>query len=636
MQELFRGLGLSPLRPSLDRARSFPHASYSAATRVLLEATGFGEGFIVLTGAAGTGKTTLVSDLAGRLERDGYCVGMVANSRVDADNLLQLVGFAFGLQADHYSKAGLLATLADRLSAKGPGGRPAILMIDEAQDLAPEALEDLCLLSSLTQGSGPLIQILLSGRDAIWDALDRPDHARIRQRILASCRLNPLSPDETRAYIRHAMELAGWTGDPEIGADALRLIHARTGGVPRLLSLTLGHLLLHGTLVETRALDEQDVESVLAHLGKDHPELLVDPSAQAPLSQRTVAQPLPRPKVPAMPAPAGQGTGLLPHFPAAPPAPKGGAGMRAPRQGFGRPVGSRWKWVLPGASAAAIAWVLLVVDFDLPSMEGDRPEPPSDVEPHRGLESAIAANDWMKPLAAERGEEPSGQGLAPIPMAADSQQPAPSSDGGGAPQIGHDPVEHGVEHETAIPGSETTRETSKGSEAEVIAASPAESPAENERLDAGIAQSVPADRLKPGGQNRPTSPEVTALLAQAERSLAQNRLTVPAKDNAYTHYRAVLAIDPTNAQARAGVRRIVDQYRQLAQRRLAKGDASGARRFASRGLTIAPRDRQLLATQRQAARPRPARPRNEAPDLLSRIETWLRSGRSDSSLFLDQ
>jgi type II secretory pathway predicted ATPase ExeA len=645
VQELFRGLGLSPLRPAPVRARSFFHASYSAATHVLLQATGFGEGFVVLTGAAGTGKTTLLGDLSARLQRDGYCVGMVANAQVDADNLLQLVGFAFGLQADHYSRAGLLATLKDRLPAKGPTGKPAILIIDEAQDLAPAALEDLRLLSDLTVGSGPLVQIILAGRDRIWDLLDRPDHMRIRQRIRASCRLNPLSLDEARSYIGHARELAGFTGDPAIGADALRLIHERTGGVPRLLGLTLGHLLLHGNLVEARVLDVQDVESVLAHLEKDHPELIADTSGQRALSQPAVAQPLLHPMAPAPPLPEADSGGLPQLIPAAPTAHRDDAGKWALSEGFRRLAGWPWKWLLPGLSAAAIAWGLLVFDSDSTSVEGDRSEPPTTTERHRGQESPIGATDSMGPIAAAPGGAPSKQPLSPAPPAADPQHRAPPTDGSGADRLRRDPVEQ----ETEILGSESTPDGPKGSDAdlslsEAPAKSPPESRAEIERNPAGIAESTPTEGSKSGDQDRPipASPEVTALLAQAERALAQNRLTAPVNDNAYAHYRTVLALDPANAEARAGLQRIVHQYRQLARQRLTKGDLSGARRFASRGLTIEPRDRQLLTIKRQAAsraaqaaRPRAARPRHEDPDLFSRIERWFRSGKSDNSPFLD-
>jgi hypothetical protein len=114
-----------------------------------------------------------------------------------------------------------------------------------------------------------------------------------------------------------------------------------------------------------------------------------------------------------------------------------------------------------------------------------------------------------------------------------------------------------------------------------------------------------------------------------------NRLTVPAGDNAYGHYRAALRLDPGNPQARAGVRGIVTRYRGLAEQRLRKGDLSGARRFAARGLTISPRDPELLAIKRKATRPKGLKPEREPPALLARLENWLRSGRSGRSLFLD-
>jgi hypothetical protein len=129
--------------------------------------------------------------------------------------------------------------------------------------------------------------------------------------------------------------------------------------------------------------------------------------------------------------------------------------------------------------------------------------------------------------------------------------------------------------------------------------------------------------------------EIARLLAQAERAMDRNRLTVPAGDNAYGHYRAALRLDPGNPEARAGVRGIVTRYQGLAQQRLRKGDLSGARRFAARGLAISPRDPRLVAIKKKATRPKGVKPEQESPALLARLGSWLSSGRSDHSLFLD-
>lgn len=624
--------------------RSFGHESYAAAARTVLEATKLGPGFVLLTGAAGTGKTTLIHDLAEQLEGDGYCVGRVANSRVDADDLLRLASFAFGLKAHAFPKERLLSGLADQLRSLCPAGKPAILIIDEAQDLAPGALPELCQLVGLSGAKVPPVQILLSGRDRVWELLDRPDHAQIRQRILASCRLHPLSLEDTRTFIAHSLEIAGWRGEPGISADALRLVHARTGGVPRLIVLTLGHLMLHGRHFGARVLESQDVETVLAHLGKDHPELLVEPLAPAPPANSAPARAFSTPDVRRLPTSgeskprAGQSPTLWPRDLRQENAPP------IPEEGPERPAGSYWKWVLTGLAGAAL--VAYLFGFDEAGNNHDLPEPPKASEMASQIESEamspIGAVDagWMEPPVAERVQTsmeplPADPGPAPAVMATAPGISAPPGDVAGAEEPKLASVEPGPpvaapEGATGAPDDSLT-----GTPAEI-----AEIPGEIDGTlpPAGLGVASPE-------QQAAQSPEVDLLLEKAELAFSKNRLMAPASDNAYGYYREVLALDPANAEARAGVQRMVTRYRELAQQSLKKGNRADAGRYASRGLTLAPRDQQLLAIQRQASKPRARNPlreapqatasKQEAPQALDRIEAWLRSGRTDTSHFLD-
>jgi hypothetical protein len=151
-----------------------------------------------------------------------------------------------------------------------------------------------------------------------------------------------------------------------------------------------------------------------------------------------------------------------------------------------------------------------------------------------------------------------------------------------------------------------------------------------------------ADREEGRDQPHPEQGEIDALLAKAELAMSKNRLTVPSEDNAYTYYQRVLALDPENAQASAGIGRIVNRYRQLARQRLRRGDWRGARRFASRGLKIWPRDAKLQYIKRRATRSRAvSRERSvpealEVPEPLKRIREWFRSGDTKGSAFLEQ
>ncbi len=587
----------------------------------------------MLTGAAGTGKTTLIADLAAGLEHDGYCVGRVANSQVDAEDLLRLVGFAFGLHARAFSGSGLMSELAARLSDKCPAGKPAILIIDEAENLAPGALPELCRLTGLTGREAPPLQILLSGRDRVWELLDRSDHAQIRQRILASCRLFPLTLEETRSYIAHMLETGDWNGDPGISGDALRLVHERTGGVPRLISLTLGHLLLHGRLCEVRVLEAQDVESVLAHLGKDHPELQAKSAGSLSLAATVPARLLSSPDVP-VPPPSGERKPPSAQWRSSEMRDLPGENAQpTPGGRFQRLGGWDWKWVLAGLSVGAL--VIYFAAFDFARIDDDRPEPATADEPDRGKAAPIVASGWMDPPVAEGPQMPVALPPAAASIAAGPEILDQPAEGAGAeePQLAvvePGPTSAGLEDASGPPDDSLS-----------------ETPALGQEIPWGTqeaASPVAAETASPDLQ-APQSPEVELLLEKAELALSENRLMAPAGDNAYGYYREVLALDPANGQAQAGVQRIIARYRELAQQSLKKGDRADARRYASRGLTLAPRDRQLLAIQRQASRPRVRKAQREAPEaaaaqrekpeLLDRIEAWLRSGRNDNSHFLE-
>lgn len=621
----------NPLPPP---PRSFAHASYVAAARTVLEATRRSPGFVLLTGAAGTGKTTLVQDLAAQLEHEGFCVGPLAISRGEAPDLLQLAGCAFGLNRDWFSGDRLLSErvseLANRIASASPPDKPAILIIDDAQDLAPRALPELCYLAGLTGGKVHPVLVLLSGRDQVWELLDRPDHAQIRQRILAGCRLYPLSLEETRAYVAKRLERAGRREDePGITADALRLLHARTGGVLRAISLTLSHLPPHGRRSRERVWDSQDVEALLAQVARDHPGLLAESPAPPPSGER-----VPTPKLSAAdirePPAAGE--------PRIRPKQRLGLGTRGSAGDELRPrvrgmlqrwIVSRRAWVLAGLTATTFVAYFVTTDFI--GIDDDSPQTSMIAQRDRGEASPVVAAGWMGHPVAEGAQRPPA--LMPVAASpADSAWPGNGAAASGAQTapVTADPTIAGAEEAESAHDDALTESTAGHQEI------PGETAGPNASIGVEMAGQDRQDAL-PG--------EVEALLTKAELALSKNRLMVPDSDNAYGYYQGVLALDPANEQAQAGVQRIVKRYRELAKQSLNAGDRPGARRLASRGLTLAPQDRDLLAIQRRASRARaptakraasePPAAERESPSVLDRVEAWLRSGDSDQSHFLD-
>lgn len=626
MYETFYGFVGHGFRLTPDYRHRFSHHSYAAAAETLLTAIRQGKGLVILTGDPGTGKTTLVYDLVARLEDDGRFVGTVANSRVGGDDLLKLVGFAFGLRADTFSRAGLLTKLKEQLSSKSTPGNPAVLMIDDAQDLAATALQELLMLCNFTTGHGPLVQIVLAGQEPLWERLRRPEHAQIQRLVVASCRLNPLSLSETRTYIANALTHLGWRGEPEISAEALRLVQQRTGGVPRLINLTVSRLLLHGSLVEAHALGAQDVESVLALLGKDHPELLLDTSDQLLPSEPVSSEPLLPLDARAATEqrkPLFRGRWSLPAL-----SRHRDAATQTLKAWLQRVLDWDRKWTLAVLSAAAVAaYIIFFVSFD-----GERPVVSAAREPLGEEESGAPARVRLGLHALERVETPLEQTISPAPLAAGAGIVATPGEQDGA--VGPDEPDP-VEVESAMVSTDPKAEELPDSHMNI--------PVEIAEIPPDLDQEAPLEGTQAQGQDQHvrvyyelSEHEVSDLLAKAEQALSKNLLTVPAGDNAYAYYRAALARDPGNTEARAGMGRILHRYRQLARQRLNRGDLRGARRFASRGLKIWPRDRQLLSIKRRAARGRARKHERTAPEILNRFDKWFRSGNSSGSAFLDE
>jgi len=616
----FYGFAGSELQMTPDRSFRFAHDGYTRAFATLLKVMRIGEGFVVLTGAPGIGKTTLINDLAARFESDGSRVGKVTGSLIDADDLLPLVAFAFGIEPDAFSKARLLTKLKEQLIVRSSGRQPVILLIDEAQDLSVEALQELYLLFDLIAGRGNIVQILLAGQERLWDRLRRPECEQVQQLIVESCRLLPLCPSETRAYIAQALREIGWRGDPEISADALRLIHERTSGVPRLINLTMGRLLLHGSLDKVRALGLHDVESVLEQMGEYHPELLLDESKEKPPSHPAALEPLLPLDLRAVEDSEAHQPRLQERAFFSVKSQDRNASAESPMDRPRRMYGWSWKWAFAGLSATTVAlYVIFANSFQA------NPLPPSGTrDPEGRQQSSFSGGDRVDQYEPEQSETP----LEPDAHMVLSEADRKPLDLSSRIEETEDPRLNMILDKPAIAGFELTPKAHQALFADTLPA--AISMEIDETIFLGAAQS------KGPEQQNQIAHEASELLAKAELALSENRLTVPSADNAYAYYQAVLARDPGSAEARTGVRRIVQRYRQLATQRLNKRDLRGARLFASRGLKIWPRDQKLLEIKRQASGNRVMKQENKLPEILERVQEWFRSGDTTSSPFLDQ
>jgi len=265
MYEDFYGLAYDPFRLTPTGRDVFSHPSFKKARAYLEYGLQRGEGFVVITGAPGSGKTTLIRELINELPSDTRHAE-IETSRLDADDLLRIVISRFGIRAPQHDKASIIEALrADLLRHTRAGGR-TLLLVDEAQDLTPDSLEELRLLTNLVYGGHPLLQIVLMGQPGLRDLIRRPELEQFQQRTVASCRLEPLTEQQSVECLRFRLERAGWRHDPYITTAALKLLHVGAEGVPRRLNLLASRLLLYGFAKERHQLGLADAVAVLEEM----------------------------------------------------------------------------------------------------------------------------------------------------------------------------------------------------------------------------------------------------------------------------------------------------------------------------------------------------------------------------------
>ncbi|MGA7979878.1 MAG: AAA family ATPase [Chromatiaceae bacterium] len=262
----FYGFSREPFSLSPDPRFCYRHPTFAKAKAYFEFAIHRGEGFVVVTGRPGTGKTTLVHDLVSDLRKSLRLVARIDKTQVEADDLLRLVAYAFDVNPQGLDKATLLTALEQFLLHKVNPGNAAILIVDEAQNLPSNALEELRLVTNLCHDTHPLVQIFLVGQEALRAKIRSPSLEQLHQRVVASCHLDPLNAVETRGYVEHRLLCAEWSGDPVIRGDALGVVFSATSGIPRLVNKFCARLLVHGYVEGRHTLTEEDARIVLGEL----------------------------------------------------------------------------------------------------------------------------------------------------------------------------------------------------------------------------------------------------------------------------------------------------------------------------------------------------------------------------------
>ncbi len=269
MYEPYYGFTAKPFQLRPDPHFFFGSKGHKRAMAYLEYGLSQGEGFIVVTGEVGAGKTTLVRNLFNKLPSSQIVAAHIVNTHLDPDDTLRMVASGFGLPYEGATKTDLLTRLEQFLHNVDRQGKRALLVIDEAQNLNPKTVEELRMLSNFQTDDKSLLQTFLLGQPEFRSTLHSPGMQQLRQRVIASYHLGPMDAPETRAYIEHRLHTVGWNGDPAFDDGAYAAIFAYTGGIPRKTNTLLDRVLLMGYLEELHEFNEAHIQTVIGDISEE-------------------------------------------------------------------------------------------------------------------------------------------------------------------------------------------------------------------------------------------------------------------------------------------------------------------------------------------------------------------------------
>ena len=280
--ELFK-LKELPFRLSPDPQFLYLSKQHARAKAYMESTIWFTDGFVVITGEVGSGKTTLIESFLKEVEAD-IVVAQVNQTQVSAVDFLQAVLVQFGFAPFKMKKGELIATLNQFLVEQYSAGRKVLLIVDEAQNLSLRVLEEVRLLSGVETTKDKVLRIILAGQPELSDKLDAPELKQLAQRVRLRFHLGTLSPEDMRAYIQHRLEVAG-SADREIfSEDTFAEIFRYTGGVPRLVNTLCDTAMMAAFTTDADHVDLTSIASAIEELR------WVDfPTREAPVVRTSIA-----------------------------------------------------------------------------------------------------------------------------------------------------------------------------------------------------------------------------------------------------------------------------------------------------------------------------------------------------------
>lgn len=280
MYEHYYGLNSKPFQLTPDPSFFFASKWHKRAMSYLQYGLSQAEGFIVITGDIGTGKTTIANSLLNDIQ-DDIMAAQIVTPKLSPDELVKMVASKFEIDTLNKTKADILKDLEKYLYQLHNNGKRALLIVDEAQNLPLETIEELRMLSNFQEKGKPLLQSFLLGQEELQPILRAPNMEQFRQRIVASCHLAPLTLQECKEYIEYRLHHAGLERDDLFSEGAFEKIFKFTNGVPRRINTLMDRVLLYGFLEEVKTLDDAAIDTVTAEVSEEmfRPEENVSPAS---------------------------------------------------------------------------------------------------------------------------------------------------------------------------------------------------------------------------------------------------------------------------------------------------------------------------------------------------------------------
>jgi len=272
MYKEFFGLRANPFNVNPDPRYLFLTRHTEEALACLTYGIQSRKGFVLLTGEVGTGKTTLINKLLEWLRAQQVPTAFIFNSRMNVPQFLDYMMADFGIPCDTRSKSQILLRLYHWLLERYRAGETAVLIVDEAQNLGDDVLEEIRMMTNLETFTEKLLQIVLVGQTELEVKLKQPNLRQLRQRLTRRAKTHPLTADESRAYIQQRLRIAGSNGQPIFDEEAMNAIHRYSNGIPRVVNLISEHCLVSAFVDQQKRVSANIVDAVARDfdLGENH------------------------------------------------------------------------------------------------------------------------------------------------------------------------------------------------------------------------------------------------------------------------------------------------------------------------------------------------------------------------------